>query len=88
MWVAVQATIVFLIILLFFSPKRRFVRIAFCHLSSPALSLITALQQQFKPLKLNVAGNVSDIGSGKEKRLLDMLSVGRRTRHPFSLVCP
>jgi hypothetical protein len=61
MWMAVQPTIVFLIILLFFSPKCRFVRITFHHLSSPALTLIIALQQQFKPLKLNVAGNVSDI---------------------------
>jgi hypothetical protein len=59
--VAIEATIVFLIILLFSSPKRRFVCTTFRHLSSPTLSLITALQQQFKPLKLNVAGNVSDI---------------------------
>ena len=61
MWVAVQATIVCLIILLFFSPERCFVHITFRHLSSPALPLITAFQQQFKPLKLNVAGNVSDM---------------------------
>jgi hypothetical protein len=60
-WVAVEAIIVFLVFLLFFSPKSCFVCITFHHLSSPAQSLITPFLQQFKLIKLKVAGNVSDI---------------------------